>query len=112
LLIVLAYVRNGLNAGVLAFAITSMHETEQQSGGSNPNFYTRDNIDSAAIPPRIELIVSLPEPGVGAALAAGAALLCALGRKRRSLSVCVGSRSTRSRRDRHRDALPLLPPVC
>ena len=92
---VLAYVRNGLNAGVLAFAITSMHETEQQAGGSNPNFYTRDNIDTAAIAPRMELIVSLPEPGVGASLGAGAALLCALGHKRRTMSVSVGSRSTR-----------------
>ena len=68
---VLAYVRNGLNAGVLAFAITSMHETAQQAGGTNPNFYTRDNIDVAAIAPTMELIVSLPEPGVGGGIAAG-----------------------------------------
>jgi hypothetical protein len=80
---VLAYVRNGLNAGVLGFAITSMHETEQQAGGTNPNFYMRDNVaDTAAVPPRMELIVSLPEPGVGAAFAVGAVLLRALGRGR------------------------------
>jgi hypothetical protein len=80
---VLAYVRNGLNAGVLGFAITSMHQAEEQSGGTNPNFYTRDNIDAAAIPPRMELIVSLPEPGVAGAIAAGAALLGALRHRRR-----------------------------
>ena len=75
--------RNGLNAGVLGFAITSMPQAEEQSGGTNPNFYTRDNIDAAAIPPRMELIVSLPEPGVAGAIAAGAALLGALRHRRR-----------------------------
>jgi hypothetical protein len=75
---VLAYVRNGLNAGVLAFAITSMHVTEQQAGGSNPNFYTRDSVDAGAIAPTMELIVSLPEPGAGAAI--GFAALHALRR--------------------------------
>ena len=80
---VLAYVRNGLNAGVLGFAITSMHQAEEQAGGTNPNFYTRDNIDAAANPPRMELIVSLPEPGVAVALTAGAALLGAIGIRRK-----------------------------
>jgi hypothetical protein len=85
---VLAYVRNGLNTGVLAFAITSMHETAQQAGGTNPNFYTRDNIDLAAIAPTMELVVSLPEPGVGGGLAAGCTMLTALRRARQRARVC------------------------
>ena len=84
---VLAYVRNGLNAGVLAFAITSMHETEQQAGGTNPNFYTRDNIDAAAIAPTMEVIASLPEPAVGAGLSMGVASLLLLRRRRIRLAL-------------------------
>jgi hypothetical protein len=64
---VLAYVRNGLNSGVLAF--------------------TRDNVDPAAIAPTMELIVSLPEPGIGVGLAGGAVLLLAL-RRLRSRPYC------------------------
>ena len=80
---VLAYVRNGLNAGVLAFAITSMHDTAQQQGGTNPDFYTKENTDPAAKPPTIEIDVTLPEPGLGAGVACGLALLGALRRARR-----------------------------
>jgi hypothetical protein len=80
---VLAYVRSGLDSGVLAFAITSMHSTAQQAGGTNPDFYTRDNTDPAAKPPTVEIDVTLPEPGAAAGLAAGCALLAGLRRARR-----------------------------
>lgn len=80
---VLAYVRNGLNQGVLAFAITSLHSTAEQQGGSNPNFYTRANTDPAAKPPAGEIDVTLPEPDVGAGLSVGFAALSALRPRRR-----------------------------
>ena len=63
----LAYVRAGLHAGVVGFAVVSMHETGQMTGGTNPNFYTADATatDPAAIPPKIEIVVNLPVCGDG-----------------------------------------------
>lgn len=79
---ILAYVQEGLDAGVLAFNIVSMHETAQMAGGSNPDFYMAETTDAAAIPPSMDVDVTvLPEPGA-AALAAGVATLVLLGRRR------------------------------
>ena len=58
------YVQQGLNAGVLGFAVVSLYETAQ-TGGANPNFYTADSTDPAAIAPTIEVVVNLPQCGDG-----------------------------------------------
>jgi len=79
---ILAYVQEGLDAGVLAFGIVSMHDVPQFVGGQNPNFYMAETTDLAAIPPSMEIDVTvLPEPGT-AALAAGVAALGLLARRR------------------------------
>ncbi len=60
---VVAYIANGLDSGLLGFAITSLHTTTRE-GGVTPNFYTRDNFDPAAIAPTVSITYSLvPEPG-------------------------------------------------
>ena len=79
---VLAYVRQGLDTGVLAFAITSMHEVEQQVGGTNPNFYNRESTDTAGLPPSVEVVVTVPEPGFAAGLASSLTALALLDRRR------------------------------
>ena len=76
------YVQQGLNAGVLAFTITSMHEVQAEVGGMNPNFYTRESTDTAAIKPTMEIVTYVPEPGFGAGLASGLGALAWLGRRR------------------------------
>ena len=83
---ILAYVQESLDEGVLAFAISSMHETVQFVGGTNPNFYTSESIDSAAIAPTIEVTVTVPEPAQALGLGAGACLLLELTRRRRKSS--------------------------
>ncbi len=81
------YLEDGLSNGVLAFAITSMHEVEQFVGTSRPNFATSESTDTATFKPSVEIEVTvLPEPRYG--LVAGAALLLALARRR------AGSRPT------------------
>jgi hypothetical protein len=57
---VLAYVQQGLDAGVLGFAIVSLYETAQ-TGGANPSFYTADATDPAAVAPTMQIVVNLPE---------------------------------------------------
>jgi hypothetical protein len=79
---VLAYVRQGLNAGLLAFTISSLHDVEQMVGGTNPNFYTRESTDTAAVKPNMELVVFVPEPGFAAGLAASLGALGLLDRRR------------------------------
>jgi hypothetical protein len=79
---VLAYVRQGLNAGVLAFAVSSLHEVQQQVGGTNPNFYTRESGDVGAIKPSMEIVAVIPEPGVAAGVAASLGALALLDRRR------------------------------
>jgi hypothetical protein len=81
---VLDYVKQGLDDGVLAFAITSMHETPEFTGGTNPSYYTSESGDAAAIPPSVEVVVTVPEPGVAASLLAGAAAVALLSRRRMS----------------------------
>jgi hypothetical protein len=81
---VLAYVQESLDEGVLAFAITSMHETPMFSGGTNPSYYTSESADPAAIPPTVEVVVTVPEPGVVASLFAGSAAVVLLSRRRTS----------------------------
>ncbi|MGH0033460.1 MAG: PEP-CTERM sorting domain-containing protein [Myxococcota bacterium] len=79
---VLAYVAEGLDDGVLGFVITSLHTTTE-AGGVSPNFYTGDNFDPAAIAPTIAIEYTLvPEPGTAWLLAAALAGLACVGRKR------------------------------
>ncbi len=81
---VLNYIQQGLADGGLFFSITSLHETGM-SGGSNPNFYTRDNFDPAAIAPQASFDVTVvPEPASLALLAFGGGV--ALARRRRNRS--------------------------
>lgn len=75
------YVREGLDRGDLAFLITSLHGAQEQQGGFNPNFFTKDNTFTGAIPPSVE-IVYLPEPGIPLLLASGLGGMLLLGRKR------------------------------
>jgi len=82
---VLAYVRQGLDAGVLSFAITSMHDVEQMVGGTNPNFYNRESTDTAAIKPSMEIVAVVPEPGFAAGLVASLGGLALLDRRRSTL---------------------------
>ena len=77
-----AYVRKGLNDGVLAFAIVSMHEAPQFVGGTEPNFYTAESADAAALPPTMEVVAVVPEPAAGAALSSGCVALALLSRRR------------------------------
>ena len=72
-------------AGVLSFAITSMHEVEQMVGGTNPNFYNRESTDTAAIKPSMEIVAYVPEPGFAAGLAASLVALAGLDRRRSTL---------------------------
>ena len=76
---ILAYVRQGLDAGVLAFTVTSLHEVEEQVGGTNPNFYTRESTDTAAVKPNMELVVFVPDKDLArvsdAVFAAGAGVI-------------------------------------
>lgn len=52
---VLDYVTAALTTGRLFFTLVSLHPAAQQSGGANPNYYTRDNFDAAAIAPTLEI---------------------------------------------------------
>jgi hypothetical protein len=70
---VLNYLTTGLQQGQLFFTIVSLHATSQ-SGGSNPNFYTRDNFDPAALPPSLSIEYEIvPEPASLVLLAGGLA---------------------------------------
>jgi hypothetical protein len=73
---VLAYVQDGLNAGDLRFALTSLHEASLGGSPSFPNFYTRENLLASAAPASLTVTL-VPEPSAVAAAAglAGAALL-------------------------------------
>jgi hypothetical protein len=79
---VAAYVKQGLNNGVLGFTITSMHDVVQQVGGTNPNFYTTESFDPGGIPPSMEIVAYVPEPGAVASLVAGCAALAFIERRR------------------------------
>lgn len=82
-----SYLEAGLNSGALFFSISSLHSAAQQAGGANPNFYTRDNFDPAAVPATLSLTFEvIPEPS--------SALLAALG----LVLLLVGSRNARNRK--------------
>jgi hypothetical protein len=51
---VLAYILDGLETGDLFFSVTSLHEVGM-TGGGNPNFFTRDSMDPAALPPSLAI---------------------------------------------------------
>lgn len=79
------YVQQGFADGGLFFSITSQHETSQ-SGGTSPNFYTRNNFDPAAVAPRMSFgLTVVPEPASLAVLtAAGLAVAGRRGVRRRA----------------------------
>jgi len=69
--LIVAYLQNGLDSGLLGFMVSSLHATAQ-GGGNTPNFYSGDNFDPAAIAPTLEIEFDIvPEPGT--------ALLCLTG---------------------------------
>ena len=68
---------DGLGEGGLFFSLVSLISTVEQTGGANPNFYTKENFDPAAIRPTLTLdysIVPVPEPATWALTACAAAL--------------------------------------
>lgn len=79
---ILAYVRQGLNAGVLSFAVVSMHDVEQMVGGTNPSFYNKESSDTASLPPTMEIVAFVPEPGFAAGLVAGCVGIAFVDRRR------------------------------
>jgi len=82
-----AYLQAALDEGTLGFVISSLHDTVQMAGGSNPNFYSKDNFDPAAIPPTLEIEVTyVPEPSAALQLISGLLLLLGLARHRRRVS--------------------------
>ena len=78
---ILAYIQQGLSDGALFFSVTSLHGAGQQTGGTNPNFYTSENLDPAAITPNFSLDITIAEanaiplPGAGAMGALGLAMV-------------------------------------
>ncbi len=74
---VLAYLEAGLANGGLFFSVVSLHSVGM-TGGTNPNFYTRDNFDPAKIAPTLAIdyeLVPIPEPASGLLALCGAVLL-------------------------------------
>jgi len=81
------YILDGIADGGLFFSIMSLHTTSQ-TGGSNPNFYTGDNFDPAAIAPSITIefdVVPVPEPTSIALMSIGmvGCIVVAVRRRRR-----------------------------
>ncbi len=77
-----SYLQTGLTNGGLFFSISSLHDTSM-SGGSNPNLYTQDNFDPAAVPATLSLDYSIiPEPAAPALFALVAALMLTRIRRR------------------------------
>jgi len=61
---VLGYLTDGLEAGGLFFSIVSL-TTTSQANPANPNFFTSNSFDPAAIPPTLMIdvdVVPIPEP--------------------------------------------------
>jgi len=66
------YIEQGVADGGLFFSITSLHTTGQ-TGGTNPNFYTGDNFDPAAIAPTLTIEYAVPEPSAAVVVMLAAA---------------------------------------
>ncbi len=78
---ILGYIEDGVATGGLFFSITSLH-TAGQSGGSNPNFYTADSPDTAAVAPTLSIdFTVVPEP---ATAALGLTVLPLIARRRKA----------------------------
>jgi hypothetical protein len=74
-----SYLQQGLNEGVLGFAITSMHEASQGGGPPTPQFITRENSAAGAVPAVLEIDYQIvPEPATVVLFAAGVICACAL----------------------------------
>ncbi len=60
---ILAYVQQGLNDGVLGFAISSMHAASQTGGPPVPQWITRENSQATLLAPRLDITYEVvPEP--------------------------------------------------
>lgn len=71
---VLAYVQQGLSEGGVFFAITSLAPTDQENP-NNPNFYTSNSFDPAAVGPQVSFnVTAVPEPVSLLVLATGGLL--------------------------------------
>jgi hypothetical protein len=82
---VLGYLQQGLNSGVVGFAITSLHTAAQAGGPPVPQFVTKENTRAGAVPAVLEIEYQVvPEPSTIAITVSGVVwMLLANGRRRR-----------------------------
>jgi len=72
---ILAYVQQGLADGGLFFSVTSLTQTTQDNPG-NPNFYTTNEFDPAAVDPSVSFdLTVVPEPASLTLVLGGGAML-------------------------------------
>lgn len=86
---VLDYIRSSLNAGLLGFIASSLHNAAGQGGPQTyPRFYTREGaVFAPEFAPSLEVEYTVvPEPQTAGLLLAGLAFLA--GRRRRQSSLC------------------------
>jgi hypothetical protein len=77
---VLAYLQQALNDGILGLMISSLHPAAQQTGGTFPSFFTKENVlhdpPDDLVAARLELdVTTVPEPSAVLLLTAAGGLL-------------------------------------
>jgi hypothetical protein len=84
-----SYLQQGLNSGLLEFAITSVHEASQTGGPPTPQWITKENLQATVLGPRLEITYEVvPEPSALALLAIGLAIVAyGVSRRRQQLSM-------------------------